>query len=426
VQSLRAGQTSPEAIGRAVSARSIVEGTIRRQGDSLGFDVALVDASNGEQLWSAHYARSVSDALGVSDSAARAIAQRLGDRDDASPRSTNRVTASSAAYDAYLRGRFLQHRDGSGVHSIAREDSAIRWFQRALELDPGFALAHTAIADIYGSRFFDVDPSPVWQERAFVAIEKALALDPNLAEAYQEKGDLLWTLANGFPHEAAAKLHRRAARLKPSFVDPHQSLGSLYMHVGLLDRALAEYDTALALDPTTTFVPPRIPRVHWYQGKYTQALAEYDAVPLFASAIAERALVLNYLGRGAEALVMLDTAARAGRAGRQGDFDAARAVIYAKRGEKSAALDAIAKSLRAGQDASHFHHAAYSIAESYALLGDADKALEFLRRTAASGMPCYPLFRDDPHLRSLARDPRFEQFMKETRQRWEDLAKKLE
>ena len=198
------------------------------------------------------------------------------------------------------------------------------------------------------------------------------------------------------------------------------------MHVGLLDRALAEYDTALALDPTTTFVPPRIPRVHWYQGKYTQALAEYDATPLFASAIAERALVLNYLGRGAEALVMLDTAARAGRAGRQGDFDAARAVIYATRGEKSAALDAIAKSLRAGQGASHFHHAAYSIAESYALLGDADKALEFLRRTAASGMPCYPLFRDDPHLRSLARDPRFVQFMKETRLRWEDLAKKLE
>ena len=104
----------------------------------------------------------------------------------------------------------------------------------------------------------------------------------------------------------------------------------------------------------------------------------------------------------------------------------ARAVIYATRGEKRAALDAISRSLQVGQKASHFHHAAYSIAEAYALLGDADKALEFLRRTAASGMPCYPLFRDDPHLRSLARDPRFQKFMEETRLRWEELGKKLE
>src|SRR6185503_16821990 len=133
--------------------------------------------------------------------------------------SASPVTANSAAYDAYLRGRFLQHRDGSGVARVAVQDSAIRWFERALELDPRLALAHTAIADTYSSRFFTDDPSPVWQERAFVAIEKALAIDPNLAEAYQEKGDLIWTLANGFPHEAAAKLHRRAARLKPSLVD---------------------------------------------------------------------------------------------------------------------------------------------------------------------------------------------------------------
>jgi serine/threonine-protein kinase len=425
VQSLPDGQRSPQGIGRAVLAGSIVEGTIHRKGDSLEFTVALIDAKTGEQPWSKHYARSVSDALGVSDSAASAIAERLGDRADTSARATTPVTASSAAYDAYLRGRFVQHRDGSGVQSAAREDSAVRWFERALELDPRFALAYTAIADTYGTRFFNYDPNPVWHERAFVAIEKALALDPNLAEAYQEKGDLLWTLANGFPHEAAAKLHRRAAKLKPSLVDPHQSLGSLYMHVGLLDRAMAEYDTALALDPGTTFVPPRIARVHWYQGDYARALAEYDAIPLFTSAAAERALVLNYLGRGAEALVMLDTAARAGRGGRQGDFDAARAVIYATRGEKASALEAIARALRVGQEASHFHHAAYSIAQAYALLGDADKALEFLRRTAAGGMPCYPLFRDDPHLRSLARDPRFVQFMKETQQRWEELAKKL-
>ncbi|WP_210433370.1 hypothetical protein, partial [Escherichia coli] len=138
--------------GRVVSAGSIVERTIRRHGDSLGFHFALIDATSGEQLWSGDFPRSMEDAVGVSDSAARAIARRLGDRDDSKARSPDPVTASSAAYDAYLRGRFVQHRDGAGVGIVAREDSAIRWFERALELDPRFALAYAAIADIYRSR----------------------------------------------------------------------------------------------------------------------------------------------------------------------------------------------------------------------------------------------------------------------------------
>ena len=86
------------------------------------------------------------------------------------------------------------------------------------------------------------------------------------------------------------------------------------------------------------------------------------------------------------------------------------------------ARDEIDRALAGDTAASHFHHAAYSIAEAYALVGDRDRALEFLQRTASSGMPCYPLFRDDPHLRSLATDPRFVQFMTTLRQQYEHLA----
>jgi tetratricopeptide (TPR) repeat protein len=180
---------------------------------------------------------------------------------------------------ARLHGVFIARRAGQRLGAPAVEDSAVRFFERALELDSGFALAHASIANIYNNRYFGYDPNPAWEERAFVEIEKAIALDPNLAEAYQEKGDLTWTRANGFPHEAAAKLHRQAVGLKPSFVDPHNSLASIYMHVGLLDRALAEYDTALALDPTTTFAPPRIARIHWYQGSMRRPFANSTRCP---------------------------------------------------------------------------------------------------------------------------------------------------
>jgi tetratricopeptide (TPR) repeat protein len=317
---------------------------------------------------------------GLQDSVARAVAARLLSRESlGSPDVATRV--SGPAHDAYLHGVYFARRAWQRPDSRAIEDSAIRYFQRALAIDPAYAVAHASIAEMYTRRFFNYDPNPEWEQRAFSEIEKALAIDPNLPEAYQAKGNLTWTRANAFPHEAAAKLHRRATALKPSFVEPHQSLGSLYMHIGLLDSALAEFATALDLDPATPLVPPRIARVHWYQGKYDVALRELEAIdkPLVSFA-AERALILNYLGRSSEALSYLN--GLQGSSEESYDFAAARAVIHASRGERALALSAIARALQGGEKASHFHHAEYSIAEAYALLGDKDRALEFLRKTA--------------------------------------------
>jgi TolB-like protein/tetratricopeptide (TPR) repeat protein len=430
VPALDERRRTPAEVGRTVGAGSVVEGTFRLRGDSVVFDVRLIDANTGVQSWNARYPRHTRDLAGLQDSVASTVAQRIAALDPGriiAAATPGPRPVSGAAYDAYLHGVFIARRVGQRLGAPAVEDSAVRFFERALELDSGFALAHASIANIYNNRYFGYDPNPAWEERAFVEIEKAIALDPNLAEAYQEKGDLTWTRANGFPHEAAAKLHRQAAGLKPSFVDPHHSLGSIYMHVGLLDRALAEYETALALDPTTTFVPPRIARIHWYQGKYAQALREFDALPnRLTSFVPERALTLNYLGRRTEAMAVLDSAVLMRVDPKSGDIQAARAVVLAASGNAQAAHDAIDRALSGAAQASHFHHAEYSIAQAYALLGDRDKALEFLRRTAADGMPCYPLFLGDPHLRSLAGDPRFVRFIGETKRRWEELAKTLE
>jgi serine/threonine-protein kinase len=415
-------------LARGRGAGSVVEGVFHLRGDSIRLNVALVDVASGDQLWSDSFVRLSHDLAGLQDSVAVAIARRLGAVDARASAVADRQPrrrANGAAYDAYLRGRFLT--SGLGVVPPDVADSAIRLFEHALELDSSFALAHTAIASVANMVYFNYAPDESWAERAFVEIEKALSLDPNLAQAYQEKANLTWTRARGFPHAAAAKLHRKAIALNPSLVEPHQSLGSLYMHIGLLDRALAEYDTALALDPTSVFVPPRIARVHWYQRKYEDSRREFEALANRANSMApERALVLNYLGERARALAVLDSTLVARGNPRNYDLQAARAVVLASDGRRDAARDAIRQALAGDTAASHFHHAAYSIAQAYALMGDRDAALEFLRRTAASGMPCYPLFRDDPHLRSLAGDPRFVRFMNELRQQFEHLAKTIE
>jgi len=414
--------------GRALSAGSVVEGTLRQLGDSAALDVVLVDVNTGENLIAVHFARRSRDLAGVQDSVAKAVAARLGSPNDRTVPTSGALIGNGAAYDAYLRGRYFERRAQQQQPARALEDSALGYYGRALTLDSSLAVAHTSMAGIYFNRFFNVDPNPLWEERAFVAIEKALRLDPNLAEAYQQQGNLTWTQEKGFPHEAAAKLHRKAAALKPSLVEPYQSLGSIYMHVGLFDRALAVFDTALVLDPATRFVPPRIARIHLYQRKYEHALGEFDVLPARQRTLeTERALTLNYLGRSSEALSALDSAIKT-RVEAQAPvraFHAARAVVLATLGQRGAALDAIDRALR-GAETSHFHHAAYSIAQAYALLGDREKALEYLRRTAADGMPCYPLFRDDPHLANLRGDPRFVQFMTDLKRRFDELARTLE
>src|SRR5206468_12123009 len=102
------------------------------------------------------------------------------------------------------------------------------------------------------------------------------------------------------------------------------------------------------------------------------------------------------------------------------DLAAAKAVVLSALHRRTEAEAQIAIATRLGQGVSHFHHAAYAIAQSYALLGDNQRALLWLERVAAEGMPCYPLFRDDRALASLRDDPRFVRWLEDRRKQWEE------
>ena len=128
--------------------------------------------------------------------------------------------------------------------------------------------------------------------------------------------------------------------------------------------------------------------------------------------------MLNGLGRPAEALALLDSAATPG-VREPADRDAARALLYAALGNPRQALRHIELATARPNSRSHFHHAQFTIACAYARLGRKEDAVEWLRRTAANGMPAYPLFLNDPNLRSLRGDPGYERLMEELRQQFE-------
>jgi tetratricopeptide (TPR) repeat protein len=319
-------------------------------------------------------------------------------------------TSDAAAYDAYLRGLYFESRE--------EPDSAQAALAVAVARDSAFALAWGELALVEQGRFFERSSDRPIEQAAYVAAERALALSPDQPQAIVARAALLWTLPNGFDHLRVAREYRRAIGLNRNIADAHAQLGTLFMHVGLLDEALAQYDTVLTLDPTNRFVARRVARVHWYQGKYQQALDEWGGDAGF---IEERAVAISLLGRTNEALELLRTPTKR----EAGDVHAVRAGLLAPLGQRSAAEREIRAAIDLGQGQSHFHHAAEHIAAAYAQLGDSAAAVSWLRRTATGGMPCYTLFVNDPRLDPVRGYAPFVAFMAEQKRQWEYFRKTL-
>ena len=400
-------------IGRELGVGTVLEGSVRRAGDRLRIRVRLVDASSQEPRWAHDYEAGIPDVFAIQQEVAARVAQELSvqRRPSEQGQLTQDASVSADAYDAYLRGLFYRNAaEESGTAAVA--DSAVAFFQRAAALDPTFALAHAALARAYTVRLFHYDPDPRWQREAFVEIEKALDIDPGLADAYVARAELSWTRASGFRAEEAIRDLRRAIALKPNLKDAHGVLGRIYYHVGLLDEALQELRTNLDLDPTDPFPIYRIASAHRAQLKLDTALAEFERIP---GEFGDRALILYFLGRRTEAL---DVLAQAGTDHDTSFIASVHAVIQAGNGRPAEARRQI-QVAETGESLSHFHHAAYNIAGAYALMNEPAAAIHWLWRTANEGFPCYPFFAKDPMLDPLRRDPRFIQFMAEMKQRWE-------
>jgi serine/threonine protein kinase/tetratricopeptide (TPR) repeat protein len=399
-------------VARELGVQYVLEGTVQRAGGTVRINAQLVDAATGRHLWAEKYDRPLADIFALQDDISNRIAGSLeialGSK---SPRETGRRTGNVEAYDAYLRG--VSH-----THGLEQSDlvASIAMFERAVALDPGFAAAHAALGSVYARKFFDEDPSPAWEQKADSEIRRALELDPDLPEAYVARGNLEWTLANGFPHEAAVADFRRALRINPNLADARRFLGRVYYHVGLFDKSLAEFQQALRVDPNDEWVVSRIGNVYLYQREYEKALAQYAKVPKLQTA-GEWMLALSYLGRGDEALA----AAKRRIAEKAADYDvlAVEAILLARRGDRAGAEQAIARTIAAGKGLGHFHHDEYWIGCAYALMKDEKKAMEWLERAVEDGFPCYPLFAGDRYLDPLRANPEFQALLLRMKNRWE-------
>ena len=397
----------------------LVAGSVMRSSNQVRITMMAIHLPTQSEMWTQSYDRDLSEILVVQKEVASTIAAQI--RADLTPH--ERLQFNSArvvkpeAYDSYLRGRFYaQHQNK------ADNEAAMLAFERAVALDPTFALAYAELAQTYVWKLFLFAPHErQWEEKAFVVIEKALSLDPHLAVTHLARGRLLWTPVNHFPHVKAIREYRRALSLNPSLDEARNQLALIYCHIGYFEDALRESQEATFLNPNNNLAVYRTAQTFAFQGRHEQALAVLQTIPrdVNPSLIGyQTSWVLFNLGRNEESSALIDQLLQDYPEDDGALFVSMQAVLAASAGDERTAHTMIELAIRTGKGFGHFHHAAYHIAIAYATMQKPGEAVEWLAFAAMDGFPCYPLFASDRHLESLRRDPGYINFMLKLGHQW--------
>ncbi len=208
VLAYRDKQVTPAQIGQQLKAAYVLAGSLRRAGNRLRINAQLVDTHTDFPLWSERYDREMKDVFEVQDEIARKIAEAL--RITLTPQEREAIAAkpteSLQAYDLYLRGKSYARR-------LTRQDLefSLRMFENAVEIDPNFALAYAAIANVCSQNHYNYGRDAVWMQRAMVASRKAVSLRPELPEVLV--GQAWIEYADG-EYDASIRIVRQAIERK--------------------------------------------------------------------------------------------------------------------------------------------------------------------------------------------------------------------
>jgi TolB-like protein/DNA-binding winged helix-turn-helix (wHTH) protein/tetratricopeptide (TPR) repeat protein len=406
-------------IAQELKVDAFVTGSVLRSGDRLRISVQLIRARTSEMIWSNSYQRSMRDVLALQNELTRSIIGEI--RVKLTPQEQLRFgtvpPVSPEAYDKYFLGKYYLNRQKENENQLA-----IDALEAAVAADPSFAAAYAELAQAYVWKSFLFKPGQLdLNEKAYVASEKAIAIDPNLAVGYLARGRVLWTPANHFSHDRAIREYRHALELNPGLDEARNQLALIYNHIGATDEALSELNRALETNPGNTLAQFRIGETLLFAGKYNEALAILRNVPNDANpALVGHQLswALWNLGRKDEAASTLREFLAKYPEDNRGLLTSIEAVMAAADGRMPEA-ETLIKQAIGGKGFGHFHHTAFHIACAYARMNKPDRAIDFLESAANEGFPNYTLFSSDPNLESLRSNSRFIYLMERLRRQLE-------
>lgn len=294
------------AIGRQLKVGAVLTGSVRIAGSSLRVRAQLIDTASGVYMWSETFDRQMQDVFAIQEEIAGAIARtlrvQLGGR-DAAPISRGRTTVG--AYNWYLKGRYLwNHRTPEDI------ERSVECFQRAIDADAGSALAWAGLADAHSLLvdYGHVTPAE-GVPLAKAAAERAIALDPELAEPYTSlafiRGLYEWNWVE------AERLYLRSIALNPGYATAHHWLATdHYAMLGQFDRAFAEIAIAAQLDPLSSIILENRAYLLMLTRQYEAAIEGYREIltfdPTFHKAYTSMGRTYAQMDRHAEALAMFE------------------------------------------------------------------------------------------------------------------------
>jgi serine/threonine protein kinase/tetratricopeptide (TPR) repeat protein len=374
----RGRDVSIEEVGEKLHVATVVRGSVQRAGTHLRVRVQLNDVADGFLRWSERYdleVREATDVFSVQDEIARAVAGRL----LASVGGAVHETAASPptknldAYNLYLQGRYHWAQRGLGLKK------ALDFFSQALARDPNYASAHAGLADccILLAEYGAVSPGTVLPN-ARAAIQRALELAPDLAEAHCASGEL--ALAFDWDWIRCARDLRRAIEISPRYAAAHYRL-ALYLSLvaGEFTEAATHARRAVELDPLAPLPHAQLGVVLMAAGRYEEAIATLEhateLVPVMLVPYLSLGVLYNYVGRTKEAIECLETAAAA--SGRQPAALTALAACYRSQGNTDQ-VQAIYEELSARSRGGYIQKSTLGMAAAAA--GRVDEAFELLKR----------------------------------------------
>jgi serine/threonine protein kinase/tetratricopeptide (TPR) repeat protein len=404
-------QVDPRQAGREMSVSAVLSAGFLRAGDRIRVTAQLVDVDSGDLLWSDRIDADATDIINVQDTITQEICDglRLELSADEKDRLEQGKTANAEAYEEYLRGRDCLGR--YVYHTVARKDidNAIEHFERAAYLDSSFALAHCALGAAYASRvmkgFGELDDHALARE----AFDKALALDPYLIEARMHMIFIYLSSGQKTKARTAVDQLRREA---PNDASVHFVRSVVARLDGDYDKARRSLDRMLQLNPAERIVVAyNRARLLTYQGRYDEALAELDqgaaAEPDHPLIKTFRARALFYRGDHVKAAEILEQVLE-----QQPQLDGIRpiyATFLSALGFSEEARAQLTDEVKKTADTDH--DVAYWLASAYAMEGEREEALQWLRRAIELGNENKPWFERDTNWDSLREDPEYQRIV---------------
>jgi TolB-like protein/DNA-binding winged helix-turn-helix (wHTH) protein/Flp pilus assembly protein TadD len=390
-----------DQIGRDLSVQYVLENSLRESGNHLRLTAQLIQASDQTQLWSQDYDYPAKDVLNVEDDVAQAVAHeirvRLTSKERADLAQPHRINPE--AFDAYLQGyHFFQ---GSTDKDA---DMAVNYFERATQLDPSYALAWAWLSR---ARNWQADEGLIPMEEgrrlSREAVERALSLNPNLAEAHAQMGRIEWQV--DYDWAGAEASIQRAIVLEPGNPEYLRSAAASASYLGRFGEALQLHRQAINLDPLNAGSWGLLAETEFLMGRLGQSAADFkkalEVDPDYWLSTIDLSLIYLLQERPQDALSEIEHVHLASQ--RASLFALTYYALGRKKDSDTALRELIVK-----------YHAnnATEIAQVYAFRNETDKAFEWLDRAYAQHDPSLMATKIDPLLKTLHNDPRFAAFLK--------------